>query len=151
MPLRAHAARIHCVSTLYSPKLCHCRSQQFRAIPLRRKSIHIVSELCQSLSQDCLAIARPRRSTLCLCGTSNFSAFAGLVRSGPSWRIPYHRLTNASLHLALPLQRNAFRAYAHLAKRCFAHAMRVRTVLCFRKAYQSHSKALPVTAFSAIP
>lgn len=76
MPLRVHAVRIHCVPTLYSTNLCHCRSQQFRAIPLRRKSIHIVSELFQSLSLDCLAIAA-------LCSSPLFHCTASLSHTLP--------------------------------------------------------------------
>lgn len=146
----SNSGQFHCAENQSTPCLSYSKACPWIALPLQ----HFV--LLR------FSIARPRRSTLCQCGTSNFSAFAGLLRPGPSCRISYHRLTNASLHLALPLRVNAFRAIALLAKRCFAHAMRVRTVLCLclsppyfahrrlRKAYQSHSKALPVTAFSAV-
>lgn len=73
---RFRAVLFHCVPTLYSTNLCHCRSQQFRAIPLRRKSIHIVSELFQSLSLNCLAVAA-------LCSSSLFHCTASLSHTLP--------------------------------------------------------------------
>ena len=133
--------QICAIAVLSNSGQFHCAANRFTSCLSYSKAGHWIALPLQHFVLLRFSIARPRRSTLCLCGTSNFSAFAGLVRSGPSWRIPYHRLTNASLHLALPLLGNAFRAIALLAKRCFAHAMRVRTVLCLRKAYQNHAIA----------
>lgn len=72
----SNSGQFHCAANQSTPCLSYSKACPWIALPLQ----HFV--LLR------FSIARPRRSTLCPCSTSNFSAFAGLLLSAPCWRIP---------------------------------------------------------------